>query len=304
MRFTVAVLSLDFVALCVKAAQQDSFGTLKESQSGQKSHCALSFESFRLANHLRRLAGELVPGPTADFLKMFNVCSRCDNFIRFGEARDGGYVLCADGLGEDLVGALSYGIHGKDGWGMDVASKYHIPVHEYDCYVTRVPSVCAGCNVSFHPECIRSAESAPQPNFATLSEHLSATGFADAAEGSLLLKMDIEGDEWPIFAGESMQTLQKFRQIAVEFHMVGAWGNHQRFLLSLKALERAGFVVLHLHGNNCQGSQKFDEFQIPHTLEVTYVRGKGCTYGPRGYTPLDAPNCGNLPEIDYPILPQ
>ena len=52
---------------------------------------------------------------------------------RFGSPHDGGYLLCANLLGQ-IESAYSYGISGDDNWGCDVSKRYHVPVHQYDCF--------------------------------------------------------------------------------------------------------------------------------------------------------------------------
>ena len=49
---------------------------------------------------------------------------------RYGEARDGGYLLCANLLGSARAG-YSYGINGYDGWGCDVSRELGVVVHQY-----------------------------------------------------------------------------------------------------------------------------------------------------------------------------
>ena len=49
---------------------------------------------------------------------------------RFGEPNDGGYLLCANLLG-DVKSAYSYGISGYDQWGCDVSTRLRVPVHQY-----------------------------------------------------------------------------------------------------------------------------------------------------------------------------
>merc|ERR1711990_1006322 len=52
----------------------------------------------------------------------------------------------------------------------------------------------------------------------TLAMHLEANGHRDSAEGSLLMKMDIEGSEWDVFRTADPNHLRKFRQIVIELH--------------------------------------------------------------------------------------
>lgn len=253
---------------------------------------------------MQRAADALPSGPTVDLLRKFRTCGRCDTLARMGEQNDGGYVMCMDGLDKVVLAAFSYGISGFDGWGMGVASHFRIPVNEYDCTNPKVPDVCPGCQVQFHGECIRSADSERKPQFATLSEQLAAAGFANATDGSLLLKMDVEGAEWQIFAEETVENMRKFREIVVEYHDLDRVSGHPLYLRAVKKFEEAGFLVAHLHGNNWGGMSKFDEFSIPSVLEVTYVRGRGCQPVTQSRLPLDAPNNPGGAELPDAVLPQ
>ena len=62
---------------------------------------------------------------------------------RFGEPNDGGYLLCANLLG-DVKSAYSYGISGYDQWGCDVSTRLRVRVHQYDCFNLTRPSMLEG----------------------------------------------------------------------------------------------------------------------------------------------------------------
>ena len=52
---------------------------------------------------------------------------------RFGSANDGGYLMC-ENLIEPLDTGYWYGVGPNDDWACDVSRRYHVPVHEYDCF--------------------------------------------------------------------------------------------------------------------------------------------------------------------------
>src|ERR1700757_522040 len=54
-------------------------------------------------------------------------------FKRFGSANDGGYLMC-ENLIEPLDAGYSYGVGSNDDWGCEVSRRYHVPVHQYDCF--------------------------------------------------------------------------------------------------------------------------------------------------------------------------
>ena len=61
---------------------------------------------------------------------------------RFGSANDGGYLMC-ENLIEPLDTGYSYGVGPNDDWGCEVSRRYHVPVHEYDCFDPARP-ICDG----------------------------------------------------------------------------------------------------------------------------------------------------------------
>src|SRR5215472_7104919 len=73
-------------------------------------------------------------------------------FERFGSANDGGYLMC-ENLIEPLDAAYSYGVGSNDDWGCEVSRRYHVPVHQYDCFDPARPS-CNGGTFVFHNECV------------------------------------------------------------------------------------------------------------------------------------------------------
>src|SRR6266699_5216939 len=73
-------------------------------------------------------------------------------FKRFGSANDGGYLMC-ENLIEPLDAAYSYGVGPNDDWGCEVSRRYHVPVHQYDCFDPARPT-CNGVAFVFHDECV------------------------------------------------------------------------------------------------------------------------------------------------------
>src|SRR5947208_13274366 len=69
---------------------------------------------------------------------------------RFGSANDGGYLMC-ENLVETLDSGYSYGVGSNDDWGCDVSRRYHVPVHQYDCFDPARPT-CDGGTFLCHNE--------------------------------------------------------------------------------------------------------------------------------------------------------
>lgn len=306
------------------------------SLRSRSEHHALNAASQALNHRIQTYADTLARGATHDFLKTLRLCAPCNKYERIGEDNDGGYVMCADGLDKDLVAAYSYGINGFDGWGMAIASRFHIPLNEFDCTDLQRPVVCKGCDVHFRGQCILNNNGDPAAeakmmrgvgderaagnegsasdtakvtgaSFKTLTQMLEESGNANAKERSLLLKIDVESAEWKIFAEEPVENLKKFREILVEYHWIGQKSNHELYLQAVKKIEQAGFAVTHMHGNNWAPMDYFerDAYSIPDVIEVTYIQKPpaGCAANIPYKNKLDMPNHKGAEELPDAMLP-
>lgn len=183
-------------------------------------------------------------------------------FKRYGEARDGGYLLCANLL-ESVEAGYSYGINGYDGWGCDVSRELGVVVHQYDCFNTTVPA-CAGGKTVFHAECVgeQPAVDDDDRRFDTLLNQMARNG--DGGR-QVVLKMDVEGAEWRSFLFAPDAVWQRVDQIAVEFHGV----DDPRSLAVVRRLKEF-FHVAHLHFNNYSCAPGLEPFPAS-AYEVLFV---------------------------------
>jgi hypothetical protein len=221
---------------------------------------------------------------------------------------------------------------------MAIASRFHIPLNEYDCTSLKQPVACKGCERHFHPQCIlhndgNATEAANElrgvsdqrasdnegnaddaskmtgASFKTFSQIFKESGNANAKERSLMLKIDVESAEWKVFAEEPVENLKKFREIVVEYHWIADQGNHPLYAKAVKNIEKAGFSVAHMHGNNWGRSREqletFGEFSIPDVIEVTYIQtpANGCAANIHYHHKLDMPNTNLRPEMGDAVLP-
>lgn len=213
--------------------------------------------------------------PALEFLSSFRPCASCQaEAVMVGGTGDGSYAMCGDLLA-GVTAAYSYGIEGADAWGADVSTRLNIPVHQFDCFDTRRPTCPNGghCNFEFNEECVGQRlgdeEKMGGKRFATLREQLTARGHAET--GNLVMKMDIEGSEWEVFANpDNQDLLPRFSQIIVEFHLIGGkkFPQHEAMQNLLQH-----FAVMRIHENNCCGV--FDQvpgYSIARTVEMTLVR--------------------------------
>jgi len=162
-------------------------------------------------------------------------------FKRFGSANDGGYLMC-ENLIEPLDAAYSYGVGRNDDWGCEVSRRYHVPVHQYDCFDPARPT-CEDGTFEFHDECVgnRTGYTASR-FFDTLENQIKKNG--DTGR-HVIIKMDIEGAEWDSLLAAPNELLASIPQIAMEMHGF----DDPKILEVLRKLKR-NFYLVNLHFNN------------------------------------------------------
>ena len=216
---------------------------------------------------------------------------------RFGSANDGGYLMCANLLGQ-VQSAYSYGIAGDDNWGCDISRRYHVPVHEYDCFDPRHPS-CQGGVLDFHEECVGNAAARIDKRaYDSVASHIARNG--DVGK-HLVVKMDVENAELDALSATSDEVLNEVEQLVVEFHRIDE-------LQSVRLLEKLKktFYVAYVHANNyaCRWGEP------PFTSganEILFVNKRlavvdGAGTATATVSPLATPNYPKMPECQ-PVWP-
>jgi hypothetical protein len=212
-------------------------------------------------------------------------------FERFGSQDDGGYLMCGNLLNQ-VQSAYSYGIAGRDGWGCDVSKKYHLAVHQYDCFDLRRPP-CQGGTFVFHEECVGEASARiGKRAFDTVQSQLARNG----DEGKrLVVKMDVEGAELDSLLATPDEVLRQIDQLVVEFHSI----HDLRDIWLMEKLKRT-FYVANVHANNyaCRwGEPPFtsgaNEILFVNK-RIAVVQGDGTGAVP--VSPLAVSNYPKLPE--------
>jgi len=229
--------------------------------------------SVDLSRTIEELAARLPEGPTREMLSRLKVCASCSEFRRLGEGQDGGYLICMDGLERGKIrAAYSMGIEFHDAFSHDIYNLLNVPVHQFDCTVERPAMNCEDCH--FNKVCINGMNGngghqyGPNMN---MQQILEFTGQADAPEDSLIMKMDIEGSEWAVYA-DGQSGLEKFKQLVFEFHWLAQEHRHETYATALRNIENAGFKVAHIHGNNNRYFYTIDGYLVPRVIEVTFVK--------------------------------
>lgn len=185
--------------------------------------------------------------------------------VRVGGDHDGGYVMADDFDG--VVGAISIGVGPDVTWDRAISDR-GIRVAMFDPTVRRLPErVERG---QFFRVGIGQASGSstyrPLPELVTMANL--------PGHGDLLLKVDVEGAEWPSFERVEASHLQRCRQLAFEFHGLGALhdtASADRILTVLASLS-AHHAPIHVHANNYDDLVRFDGNWFPNAIEVTYLR--------------------------------
>ena len=217
---------------------------------------------------------------------------------RFGESHDGGYLMCANLLG-DVQSAYSYGISGYDKWGCDISTKLDLTVHQYDCFNTTQP-VCATGAAVFHAECVGATNATVESRaFDTIRNQLLSNG-----DGSkrIVLKIDVEGAEWDSLLSVPAETLERIDQMAVEFHWAEddgfRWLPDDKYLRVVRRLKQF-FEVAHIHFNNASCIEGLEPFP-GWAYEVIFVTKRLAVVDSSrqagGLHRLDSPNNPSMPD--------
>ena len=223
---------------------------------------------------------------------------------RFGNCYDGGYVIADDlhGIGK----MYSYGVNDDLSFEGNFVAQHPIPVALFDPTIREVPKPKSNF-FTFHLEglkhqapatpgfsgwlfrCLKNQLNQRHPNrwarffinkvkfslaqkfhYNSLEHHLRRLG--DWGRKDLFLKVDIEGDEFNVFAHADEGVLNHFQQIALEVHGLGEPNQRE---VQLKALENLSknHNLIHVHYNNYGGDIPVIEgMKCPQYLELTYLR--------------------------------
>lgn len=215
------------------------------------------------------------------------------NKIRLGNAHDGGYIFIDDFA--DISTVISCGI--SDDVTCDVAfAELGKPVVQFDHTVEGPP--VQHPRFDFRKQAIDALGTIP--GSVKLWDVVKDVG--DPAKSDVLLKIDIDGDEWATFANYPVDELKRFRQLSCEFHWSSRMKDPEYFSVCLRAVEnlRKVFLPIHLHANNFVGFCSLMGVPLPEVYEVTFVNS--AFYRPArkqqgAPSAIDNPNNPDAPDL-------
>ena len=116
-------------------------------------------------------------------------------------------------------------------------------------------------------------------NLNTIENHINHNGDRDK---KLVLKMDVEGDEWETLLHIPISILNLFYQIIIEVHCVhsimpGSIGinlSEARIGEKTNVIRKINdyFYLYHVHANNYNPLYYIGFFKIPNTIELTLCK--------------------------------
>lgn len=189
--------------------------------------------------------------------------------IRLGEEGDGGYLVPNDL--EELEACFSPGVGGRSTFEIDCAG-HGMKIFMADGSVNK-PSL-KDSRFNFIKKFIGAKNT---KEFITLEDWIAAAQIEENRE--LLLQMDIEGYEYEVLKATSVETLNKFRIIIIEFHMLTSIGYPYYYQRIKKALEKLllNHTCVHIHPNNACGKEKILGIDVPGVAEFTFLRNDRIT---------------------------
>lgn len=222
--------------------------------------------------------------------------------VRIGGDGDGGYVLL-DRLDPAQV-VMSFGVGPTVTFERDLAERGHRVVM-FDHTVDALPD--AHPAFIWHRLGLAARDDAPCSLYAlpTLMRRLPPSDHPP------ILKMDVEGAEWPALAVLDPDVLGGFAQITLELHGLLSLEQppfNAQALAALRVLRR-DFVPVHVHANNYGRLDYVGGFACADTIEVTFARSGLYPDAPSATiypTALDTPNFAERPDYllwFFPYLP-
>ena len=180
--------------------------------------------------------------------------------VRIGDNKDGGYILLNDF--DNIKIAYSFGISNEISFDKNLADK-NIDIFMYDHTIERLPFQ----NKRFHWKKIAlTGKIEKENNMKTLNELIKENGHTN--EKNMILKMDIEGEEWNIFSDISTDILTQFKYILIEFHF-----SDKIVEKYLKVFTKINLShqIFHLHCNNAGTLIYFNDNIICSLLEISFI---------------------------------
>ena len=218
-----------------------------------------SFRSIISPSELKLQKSKLMQSRVDEFRSLIiPVIVKPEKLKRYGSVGDGGYVLPINAVKKSTF-LISGGIENNNNFELSLARLGIVGI-QIDNSIDTPPILHK--NLSF----VR----ATLGNILEVNIDELTTRFPAKASG--ILKLDIEGAEYSVFA--ATKNTDKFNAIAVEFHNLykisndDFWNNFRLILLKLRKSHDVVFIA----PNNCCGYTILGGFPIPNVMEITFAK--------------------------------
>jgi hypothetical protein len=241
----------------------------------------------------KKIAKQVKPGAIQDLIRRLAPVRPARPLVRIGSAGDGGYLAPDDLNG--IAHCFSPGV--------GPTSRFEAALEDYGIHSfladASVEGPASTLN-SFTFDKLFLGEDG-QPDQISLASWVTRY-IPDDDDRDLLLQMDIEGAEFPVIEAAPPDLLRRFRIMIVEFHGLQRLGSCDEFGRISSVLDKIleDFHVVHLHPNNCCGSEIIAGIEIPRVLEFTFLRkdrDDGGTFVAQLPHPLDADCVPSRPTL-------
>ncbi len=216
--------------------------------------------------------------------------------FRLGDQADGGYLLSRDIGRRDLC--LSFGIGTNYSFDLAMAELCK-EVWMFDHTIEE--PVDLRQNMKFFKKGLSNKS---HENFVTLEEIFHR--IPDSTE--VILKIDIEGDEWDVLHDVETCYLDKCKQIVLELHGIHNMVSEYQFKKVINSLKKLSIShsLRNIHVNNWAKFELVNGIPLPDVIEVTYLRKKSDDKGLYKSISLlseeNKPCNGNKHEIDLNFI--
>lgn len=227
------------------------------------------------------------------FLDLLKVVESETELIRVGSPFDGGYVL--PNIIPSIDACFSAGVEANSDFEFEIA-KAGVATHLLDFSVDGPPDQHE--NFTFLRKYLTTQTSGE--NYISIQDWVNEI---EPSSENLLLKMDIEGEEWRVLEKADSLFLRKFRVIVVEFHAWDRIADRWAFELMKRTIEklRVDFDIVNVHPNNYADNMEIFSVKFPKVLELSFFR-RDPTLPKRkqskSSSPLNSRNNPNTSELE------
>ena len=181
--------------------------------------------------------------------------------IRLGEKNDGGYLVPDDFVGIDKN--YSAGVGFLTQFEKDLETRYLIKSNMLD--FNEIEKKILPSKASFLKKKL---------GLVSNKQEISINDWIIQDDKDIILKLDIEGDEYASLIDISEENLKKVRILVIEFHDLRNLRNNIFLNLFDKVINKLDnyFYVSHLHINNISKIKKIGDYLVPDMIEMTFIR--------------------------------